>query len=313
MLLNLELRNGFYCGFRASAISSFKLNFGSYCYEKFRFQANSRLRETLATNPFRNSRFDTHAHLNLSDFDKDRYEVVKRCLDNNVWLINVAIDYKSSKKAIEIAEKYNEGVYAAIGQHPSVLDEKFDFEKFEKLCKSSGKVVAIGEIGLDYKYKPENAKEFVVFKQKQKELALEQIKLARKMDLPVIFHCRMAHQDLMKILNGNNLRGVIHSFTGTWQEAKKYLDKGFYLGFNAIIFREIKGISFDEVIKKTPLDRILVETDCPFLTPPEEGSKKNEPMFVQHTIQRIAEIKELPFGKIAEITFENARKLFRIF
>jgi TatD DNase family protein len=257
-------------------------------------------------------KFDTHAHLNLQDFDKDRDEVVKRCLDNNVWVINVGTDYENSKLAVEIAEKYDEGVFAAIGQHPSVLDEKFDLEKFEKLAKSSDKIVAIGEIGLDYKYKPKNAEEFEIFKQKQKELVLQQIKLAQKIDLPIIFHCRMAHQDLMKIIDGGNLRGVIHSFTGTWQEAKRYLDMGFYLGFNAIIFREIKGISFDEVIKNTPIDRILVETDCPFLTPPQEGDKRNEPMFVKHTIQRIAEIRGLSFDKIAKITFENARKLFRV-
>jgi TatD DNase family protein len=221
--------------------------------------------------------FDTHAHLNLQDFDKDRHEVVKRCLNNNVWVINVGTDYENSKLAIEIAEKYDKGVFAAIGQHPSVLDEKFDFEKFEKLARSSGKVVAIGEIGLDYKYRPKNAKEFEVFKQKQKELVLEQIKLARKLNLPV------------------------------------YLDKGFYLGFNAIIFRKIKGISFEEVIKNTPLDRILVETDCPFLTPPKESNKRNEPMFVKHTIQKIAEIRGVFFDEIAKNTFENARTLFYTF
>ena len=280
--------------------------------------------------------FDTHAHLNLQDFDKDRDEVAKKCLDNNVWVINVGTDYENSKLAIEIAEKYDKGVFAAIGQHPSVLDEKFDFEKFEKLAKSSGKVVAIGEIGMDYKYKPKNAKEFKVFKQKQKELVLEQIKLARKLNLPVIFHCRMAHNDLLKILDESELKGgiaasrsnaprndrsrefpspsgVIHSFTGTWQEAKKYLDKGFYLGFNAIIFRKIKGISFEEVIKNTPLDRILVETDCPFLTPPKESNKRNEPMFVKHTIQKIAEIRGVSFDEIAKNTFENARTLFKVF
>jgi TatD DNase family protein len=256
--------------------------------------------------------FDTHAHLNLQEFDKDRYEVLKRCLDNNVWLINVGTGYQDSQKAVEIAEEHNEGVFAAIGQHPSVMDEKFDFEKFEKLAKSSSRVVAIGEIGMDYKYKPEQEKEFEAFKQKQKELVLAQIELASKMDLPVIFHCRMAHNDLMKILGGVSLRGVIHSFTGTWEQAKRYLDMGFYLGFNGIIFRKIKGISFEEVIKNTPIDKILVETDCPFLTPLKEGSKKNEPMFVKHTVQKIAEIRELPFDKIAKITFENALKLFGI-
>ena len=256
--------------------------------------------------------FDTHAHLNLSEFNKNRHEVVKRCLDNNVWLINVGIDYESSEKAVEIAKKYDEGVFAAIGQHPSVLDTKFDFEKFEKLATDFDKVVAIGEIGLDYKYMPEQEKEIEIFKQKQKKLVLEQVKLAKKINLPVIFHCRMAHNDLIKILGASKTQSVIHSFTGTWDEAKKYLDMGFYLGFNGIIFRKIKGISFEEVIKKIPLSRILVETDCPFLTPPQERGKTNEPMFVKHTIQRIAEIRGTSFDEIAENTFQNARKLFRV-
>ena len=260
--------------------------------------------------------FDTHAHLNLPEFDKDRDEVVKRCLDNNVWLINVGVDYETSIQAVEIAEKYNKAVYAAIGRHPTDKGDKFDFERDRKLAKSSGKVVAIGEIGLDYKYRPKRENEFEDFKRAQKDLVLRQMKLAQELGLPMIFHCRMAHQDLLEILElqvtSCKLQAVIHSFTGTWEQAKKYLDKGFYLGFNAIIFRKIDGISFDEVIRSAPLDRILVETDCPFLTPSQEGNKRNEPMFVKHIIQKIAEIKGLLFNEIAEITFENARTLFKI-
>ena len=272
--------------------------------------------------------FDAHAHLNFPEFEKDFEKVIDGCQENNVWLINVGVDYETSKIAVEIAENYDKGVFAAIGQHPSEANENLDFKKYKNLAESSEKVVAIGEIGLDYKYKPKHEKEFEVFKQKQKELVLEQIKLAQELGLPVIFHCRMAHKDLTNILElqvtGYKLQAVIHSFTGTLEEAEKYLSLGFYLGFNGIIFRKIKGISFEEIIKKTPINRILVETDCPFLTPPphlyigvgatpQENNKRNEPMFVRYIVQKIAEIKGLSFGEIAENTFENARKLFRIF
>jgi len=287
---------------------------------------------------------DTHSHLNINAFELDRDEVIKRCFKNNVWLINVGTNYETSKKAVEIAEKYEKGVYAAIGLHPinikqnqkskipirpslralgknqndkskfknieNILEEEFSYEGYKELTKSK-KVVAVGEIGLDYYWKPKTTKKKELFKQKQKELLLKELKLAEELNLPVIFHCRMAFDDLIDILQGSDpckLNGVIHCFTGNWKMAKKFLNLGFYLGFNGIIFK----LDLDEIIKKTPLDRILIETDCPYLTPPNLGKERNDPLGVKFVAERIAEIKNVGFDKIAEITTENAKRLFKL-
>lgn len=287
---------------------------------------------------------DTHAHLNFNAYKNDLDKVVKRALAENVWLINVGSKYETSKKAVEIAENYKEGVYASIGLHPiysatefikiktdpeegdfKVGKESFDKEKYKELAKSD-KVVAIGEIGLDYYYRPKTKTKLKLFKEKQKKVFIKQLELAKELNLPVIFHCRMAHNDLIEILRfqvfhppkfcrakivagrGFKFQGVIHCFTGNWEQAKEYLEMGFYLGFNGIIYK----LDLDEVIKKTPLERILVETDCPYLTPPQEGDKRNEPTFIKYIIERIAEIKNIDYEKLVEITFSNARNLFKI-
>ena len=255
---------------------------------------------------------DTHAHLNFSDFDKDRDDMIKKCLKSSVFMINVGVDYKTSKKAIEIAEKYPQGAFAAIGLHPISIDtENFDILRYENLYRSSEKVVAIGEIGLDYWSKPKTKAKLELFKQKQQQLLLQELDLAKKLNLPVIFHCRMAHNDLIEILRDFDVAGVIHCFTGRWEQAKQYLDIGLYLGFNGIIFKQIKGIDFNEIIEKTPLDRILIETDCPYLSPPQSQNQRNNPLNVKYIIEKIAEIKNINFEKIADISFHNAKALFR--
>jgi len=134
--------------------------------------------------------------------------------------------------------------------------------------------------------------------------------LAKELELPVIFHCRLAHNDLLEILRSkenSNLKGVIHCFTGNWEDAKKYLDMGFYLGFTGIVFK----FDLDEVIKNTPLNRILVETDCPFLSPLPEV-RRNEPLFVKYMAKKIAKVKNITFEEIAKQTTHNAKKLFNI-
>ena len=247
--------------------------------------------------------FDTHAHLNFNAYKEDSLEVLQRSLDNGVWMINVGSQYSTSKRAVEMAEKYENGAYAAIGLHPIHLEiEAFDYEKYKELAKSR-KVVAVGEAGLDYK------PEYVLSKEKQKSVLSQQLKLAEELNLPVIFHCRMAHDDLIKILseNGSRTGGVIHCFTGTWKQAEKYLGMGLCLGFNGIIFK----LNLDEIIEKTPLDRILIETDCPYLTPPQEQGR-NEPVYVKHVVEKIAKIKKSSFEEIAEVTTKNAKKLFKI-
>ena len=270
---------------------------------------------------------DTHSHLNFNAYKNDLDEVIKRTLQNNVWMINVGTKYETSKQTVELAKKYSEGVYAAIGMHPIyasaelqkiktdpeegeflVKEEIFDKEKYRNLAKSK-KVVAIGEIGLDYYYKPKTKTKLQQFKEKQKQIFLQQLELAKELNLPIIIHCRMAHDDIIEILEKQkSITGVIHCFTGTQEQAQKYIALGFYIGLNGIIFK----LDLDKVIKECPLDKILVETDCPYLTPPQEGDKRNEPIFVKHVIKRLAELKGISFQEVAGKTTENAKKLFRI-
>lgn len=277
---------------------------------------------------------DTHSHLNFNAYKEDRNEVIQRTLAENIWMINVGTKYETSKQAVELAEQYNEGVYAAIGLHPIyaaaefqkirtdpdegeflINEQDFNKEKYKELAKSK-KVVAIGEIGLDYYYRPKTAAKLEQFKEKQKKVFIEQLDFAKELDLPVIIHCRMAHEDILDILksqiinpNDQRLFGVIHCFTGNWEEAQKYMDLGFHIGINGIIFK----LNIDEVIKQAPLDKILVETDCPYLTPPLEGKdKRNEPIFIKHVIQKTADLKGISFDEVAKKTTENTKKLFKI-
>lgn len=157
-----------------------------------------------------------------------------------------------------------------------------------------------------------------MFKEKQKTVLCQQLELARELNLPVIFHCRVAHDDLISILTNYAMaskfrnKWVMHGFVGTVDQLEKYLELGLYIGFNGIIFKNIEGINFEENIKKTPLDKILIETDCPYLTPPQEGSKRNEPIHLHYIAEKIAQIKNIDFEKITKITTENAKRLFNL-
>ena len=284
---------------------------------------------------------DTHAHVNFNAYKDDSDEVIRRSLDNDVWLINVGSQYSTSKRAVEMSEKYEKGVYAAVGLHPihletglvkikndkeeiqfPTIEEHFDYEQYKKLAQSQ-KTVAIGEIGLDYYWKPKTKSKLGLFKEKQAAVLFQQMDLAGELDLPVIFHCRMAHDDLLQILDYKlkdpdyKLRGAIHCFTGNWGQAQKYIEMGFYFGLNGIIFK----MNLDDVIKKIPLEKILIETDCPYLTPllpaealakagPMEG--RNEPIYVKYIAEKIAKIKNLSYEEIASITTQNAKNLFKI-
>lgn len=269
---------------------------------------------------------DTHAHVNFNAYKDDADEVIRRSLDNVIWVINVGSQHGTSQRAVEIAEKYEQGIYAAIGLHPIHLEtglvkikddpeeiqfktteENFDYNKYKALALSK-KVVAVGEIGLDYYYKPKTKVKLEVFKNKQKEVFLKQLDLAKELNLPVIFHCRSAHDEMIAILEKQQgIRGVIHCFTGNWEQAQKYLEMGFYLGLNGIIFK----LDLNEVIKNAPLDKILIETDCPYLTPkPLTG--RNEPLFVRYVAEKVANIKNLSYEEIENITTQNAKKLFDI-
>jgi TatD DNase family protein len=269
---------------------------------------------------------DTHSHLSFKSYDNDREEVIKRTQEQGVVCVDVGTKYETSKRTVELAEKY-ENIYASIGMHPihiktdllkikldpeegafEPFGEVFDKKKYIELAKSK-KVVAIGEIGLDYYYRPKTKTRLEQFKENQKNLFIEQLKMATELNLPVIVHCRMAHNDVLEILEKQNLKGVIHCFTGNLKEAQKYTELGFFIGINGIIDK----MDLSEIIKKISINNILVETDCPYLTPFIEGKdKRNEPIFVKHIIQKIADIKGKNFEEIAEKTTQNAKKLFSI-
>jgi len=272
---------------------------------------------------------DTHSHLQFDAFKDDFDKVIKKTLAENIWIINVGTKYETSKKAIEFSQNYKKGVYSAIGLHPMyaaaefvklktdpdegeflIKEQNFDKEKYKELALSdSQRVVAIGEIGLDYYYKPKTVTKFQQFKEKQKSVFLEQLDLASELNLPVILHCRMAHDDVISTLEHyNNMIGVVHCFTGTLEQAKKYIEMGYYIGINGIIFK----FDIDEVIKNISLDKILVETDCPYLAPPQQKGKRNEPIFISHTIQKISELKGVSFDEVVEVTTQNAKSLFKI-
>lgn len=232
---------------------------------------------------------DTHAHLDLKQFDKDREKVVARCFKSGIKkIINISLDFSLLKK--------HENIYGAVGYHPEEID-KFNLEKLKALANQS-KIVAIGEIGLDL---TKNNLE------QQKEIFVKQLNLARELGLPVIIHCRKLHDEIIKFIKGH--RGVIHCFTGTLKQAQEYLNFGFHLSFTGLITYDR---SYDKVILSTPLEQILLETDCPFLAPALYHGQRCEPWMVKFTAQTIAEIKNISFDKVVDQTTKNAEKLFKI-
>lgn len=246
---------------------------------------------------------DTHCHPQMSQYDGDREEMIERTLDGEVGMVCVGVDLESSEKAIELAGKY-ENIWAAVGLHPNDnLDEEFDAEKYKKLAQNK-KVIAIGEVGLDYYRIPEIEKQEI-----QKKRFELQIEMARELNLPVIMHCRQAYDDAFEILKNKSVEGVAHSFTDTWGNAKKVFDLGFYIGFNGIItFTE----QYDEIVRKSPMDRILIETDAPYLAPVPYRGKRNESLYVVEVAKKIAKLKNVSVEEVSEQTTNNAIKLFKL-
>ena len=267
---------------------------------------------------------DSHAHLDFKEFDRDREEAIKRFFDaGGEKMINVGCDLSSSERSVELASKHK-NIFASIGVHPhdaQTLDETA-MKKLEELAKNK-KVVAIGEIGLDY-FRNLSPKE------RQIEAFKTQLEFATKHKKPVIIHCRDAYNDLVEILKSyktSDWNGVIHCYLGSWAFAEQLLDMGFYLGFTGAvtyakkpkIVNELGAPKFKleepeifKVIKNTPLDRILVETDCPYLAPVPHRGECNEPSFVKHVIEKIAEIKEMSSKEIEKAADKNAKRLFGI-
>jgi TatD DNase family protein len=250
---------------------------------------------------------DSHAHLDMEDFDADRDPVIRRARSGGVVrIVTIGIDLASSRKAIEIANKYD-FIYATVGYHPHNANEAEvkDLEKLRALV-SEPKVVAWGEIGLDFfrRHSPPD---------KQIEAFERQLDMACDLDLPVIIHDRDAHSDLLRILRTRKRqhRGVIHCFSGNYDLAMALIELGFYISFPGTVTYK-NAVDTQTAASRIPLDRLLVETDCPYLTPVPFRGKRNEPLYVTHTAEKIARLRQLEFEQLAEATSANTMQLFNL-
>lgn len=251
---------------------------------------------------------DSHAHLDDNRFDKDRDKLIKSLKDDGVdMIINIGADLQSSIKSVSLAEEYD-NIYAAIGIHPHSAKEMDDSTiEVLKSFTNREKVVAIGEIGLDYHY--DNSPRDV-----QRKRFKEQLDLAKEVDLPVVIHSRDADQetfDILKEAQNGTLEGVIHCYSGSVEMAKEYIKLGFYISLAGPVTFKNARVS-REVAKAIPLDKLLVETDSPYLTPEPNRGKRNEPMYVRYVAARIAETKGVAFEEVATKAAANTKKLFRI-
>ena len=272
---------------------------------------------------------DIHSHVNFTAFDADREEVLKRALDNETFVINVGTQIDTSRKAVELANKYDEGIYAIIGLHPihtgaSYHDVKelgeggkeftsrgeiFDKAEYRKLL-ADPKALGVGECGLDY-YRCDD--ESIA---RQKEAFIAQIELANEFHKPLMLHIRNnpedksknAYFDALELLKKHaQVKGDVHFFAGGLPEAQAFLDFGFTLSFTGVItFTH----DYDEVIKNTPLEMIMTETDSPYVAPVPYRGKRNEPVYVREVVKKIAEIKNLPEEKVAQAIISNAKRVF---
>jgi TatD DNase family protein len=281
--------------------------------------------------------FDTHAHLNFSAYDKDREDVIKRTLAGDVWVINVGTQKDTSRTAVLIADEHERGVYATVGIHPihanvSFWDseelkgggpgftsrgESFDMDLYTRLAENK-KVVAIGECGLDYFRLTLNEAEE---RKRQKDVFEAQIALALKLDLPLMIHCRPstrsldAYADVHDMLksysrgSGGSLKIHMHFFAGDLDTARKFLDIGAHLSFTGVL---TLTTDYDEIASNVPLDRLMSETDCPYVAPKSHRGKRNEPLYVKDVISRLVEIRPETEAKIKKALVDNAFEFYRI-
>jgi hydrolase, tatD family len=252
--------------------------------------------------------FDTHAHLDSEQFEEDFDVIIQNIINKKISLIvNPGCDLPTSKKSVELSEKYD-FIYSAVGFHPheaKYMDQDA-IKEIENLAILNNKVVAIGEIGLDYYYdfSPRDI---------QEDVFAEQMELANKLDLPFIIHSRDASNDTYEMVKKykNNVDCVLHCYSQSKEMAKLYLDLGCYLSFaGPVTFK--KSTNLQEVAKYTPLDRIFIETDSPYLSPEPKRGKKNEPSNVIYTGKKIAELKEISEEQLFKSTYNNAVRFFKL-
>ena len=256
--------------------------------------------------------FESHAHYDDSRFNKDRHEVIASCKKAGVeYIINIGADMRSSKKSVELAARYD-FMYATVGVHPhsaKSLDES-SFADLVKLTKAS-KVVAVGEIGLDF-YRDLSPRDI------QRKWFERQLELAKKCELPAVIHSRDACQEVFDIVKsiklsnrGGRGAGVIHCFTGSAEMARRYVELGYFIGIaGPVTYRNARKNV--ETVDCIPLERILIETDCPYLTPEPFRGKRNDSQNLKYICEKISEIKQIPLEKVIEITSENGKALFDI-
>jgi TatD DNase family protein len=251
--------------------------------------------------------FDSHAHINDERFDEDRDAVIQRALDGGLaGFLNAGADMESSASGVAIAEKYP-AVFAAVGIHPhdAKTAKEEDYATLAKWAMHP-KVVAIGEIGLDYHYN-------LSPKEAQQEVFLRQLDVARQTGLPYIIHDREAHADCLQIIKraAKGLPGVFHCFSGSLEMAKELLALGLYISFaGPLTFSN--SVKLKEIAAAIPPDRILIETDCPYLTPQPHRGKRNEPFHVKLVAAELARLRGLEPDEVGAITYENAKHLFQL-
>ena len=251
--------------------------------------------------------FDTHAHYDDSQFEKDRDMVLASMPELGVGtIVNVSASYDSCRRAVALAEKYP-FVYAAVGVHPDevgALNEE-TFAEMKKLFQHK-KVVAVGEIGLDYYW--DNEPHDV-----QQEWFIRQVELARELDLPVLIHSREAAADTMYVMKtyAQGLRGVIHCYSYSREMAEEYVKRGFYIGIGGVVtFKNAKKLK--EVAEAVPLKRIVLETDCPYMAPEPFRGRRNQSSYLRYVAEKISELKDISTEEVIAVTEENARELYRL-
>lgn len=246
---------------------------------------------------------DSHAHYDDSSFDADREEVLRELFSGEICkIVNIGCSVKSSYSSVKLAEEYA-GIYAAVGLHPDAADEIDRIEEIRRLCGNK-KVVAVGEIGLDYHYE-EHSRDI------QKKAFEEQLKLAAELDMPVVIHSRDAWEDTMELLRKYRPKGVMHCFSGSAETAREIVGMGMYVGFTGVVtFKNAKKAL--KAFEAVPLDRLLVETDCPYMAPEPNRGKRNYSGYLPYTIAAMAAVKGVSPDEMAEITAENAERLFNI-
>lgn len=252
--------------------------------------------------------FDTHTHLNAEDFKDEVPETVKRAEELGVThMAVVGFDYPTIKKTLELKEAYP-NVYSIIGWHPTEAGSyNKEVEKYLESHLEDNKIVAYGEIGLDYHWM-EDPKEV------QEKIFRRQIAIAKEHGLPISIHTREALEDTYRILKDEDIRdigGIMHSFSGSGEDVKRFLDLGMHISYSGVVSFK-KAVEVQEACLNTPLDKLLVETDAPYLAPVPKRGRRNEPGYTRYVLEKVAELRELPIEKAVEITFANAVNLFKL-